>query len=639
MMMIRKKMLAAAMVCATVWNAAGVPVPAAEAASESVRYEFEDGVFSDCENNEGITWEQVDEDAEGNPCDMTGWSGDGFAYIDDKDSSVALTVNVEADGLYALNISYIQCFGKPSKIQYLYVNGESQGEISFPFNSKEGWTLLDAGYVNLKKGENEIKIVSYWGYTFFDYLTVTEAPDDIASLSPTPSLCNPNATQATKNVYAYLRSVYGKGILSGQQEYCGSHCYNKNAYESQGLPINYFESNEQEFDYIMEKTGKEPAIRGIDFLFYNTTQPYFDDAPERAVAWYKEKGGIPTVSFHWNVPTEKGSSTTAFYVESTGNTPFTTFSITKALEEGTWENEVLMKDLELLAEQFQKLADADVPVIFRPLHEAEGAWFWWGAEGPEPCKQLYALIQDTFTEKYHFNNIIWEWTASPYATSAQWYPGNDRVDLIGNDKYNAVNYQPNPSAIAATFYSLVASADGQKMVAMSENDTIPSVDKLMESKAGWLYFCPWYGNYLTDLNDPAELKKIYNSDYCITLDELPDWDTYEPELPDDGTKPTATTTSTTTTTTTTTTATDDTTHPDDAKKGMLGDANCDETVDISDVIAIARLAAEDAELAVTTQGRINADCNFDGSLTANDAVRVLRYIAKLLTKEEFESGT
>ncbi len=160
MMMIRKKMLAAAMVCATVWNAAGVPVPAAEAASEAVRYEFEDGVFSDCENNEGITWEQVDEDAEGNPCDMTGWSGDGFAYIDDKDSSVALTVNVEADGLYALNISYIQCFGKPSKIQYLYVNGESQGEISFPFNSKEGWTLLDAGYVNLKKGENEIKIVA-----------------------------------------------------------------------------------------------------------------------------------------------------------------------------------------------------------------------------------------------------------------------------------------------------------------------------------------------------------------------------------------------------------------------------------------------------------------------------------------------
>lgn len=502
-------------------------------ADDTIKIEFESGVLDDCEESSPIKWEQVDEDAEGNPCDMTGWSGDSYVYIDDKDSSVTVTATVPEDGFYSLKINYIQCFGTPHKIQYLLVNGESEGEICFPFNSGKGWELIDAGYVRLNKGENKIQIKSYWGYTFLDYLELAPAPEYITNLSPTTELCNPDATKETKNLYAYLRSVYGKNILSGQQEYCGSHNYNKDSQLQQGLPIDYLVDNEKEFDHILEKTGKQPAVRGIDFLFYNTTAPYYDDAPERVIAWYKDKGGIPTVSFHWNVPTDGPESTdTAFYVESTGNKPFTNFSITRALQEGTWEHEKIDADIELLAQQFKKIQDAGVPVLFRPLHEAEGAWFWWGAEGPEPCKELYRYLWDKLTNEYGLNNIIWVWTSSTYATSLNWYPGDEYVDMLGCDKYNAVNYQPNESAVAATFYSLVAQTKGQKMVCMSENDTIPSLENLQNTKAGWLYFCPWYGNYLTDLNSDEQLDKIYNSDYCITLDELPDWDTYSPDIPE-----------------------------------------------------------------------------------------------------------
>lgn len=510
-----------------------MPAVSLSAEDEVLKYEFEDGILEDCENSTPIKWEQVDEDAEGNPCDMTGWSGDSYVYIDDKDSSVTVKVNVPETGFYGLKINYIQCFGTPHKIQYLLVNGESEGEICFPFNSGKGWELLDAGYVRLEKGENEIQLKSYWGYTFLDYLTLSPAPEYITNLSPTPSLCNPNATKETKNLYAYLTGVYGNNVLSGQQEYCGSHNYNKDSLMQQGKPIDYFVDNEKEFDHIEKVTGKQPAIRGIDFLFYNTTAPYFDDAPERVIAWYKDKGGIPTVSYHWNVPTDGPDSTdTAFYVESTGNKPFTTFSITNAITEGTWEHEKIDADIALLAEQFKKIQDAGVPVIFRPLHEAEGAWFWWGAEGPEPCKKLYHYLWDKLTNEYGINNIIWEWTSSPYASSKDWYPGDEYVDLIGCDKYNAVNYQPNTSAVAATFYSLVAQTSGQKMVCMSENDTIPALENIEKTKAAWLYFCPWYGNFLTDLNSDEELSKMYNSDYCITLDELPDWSTYDPEIPE-----------------------------------------------------------------------------------------------------------
>lgn len=613
-MKIRRKtaVLAAAALC---MSALSLPAGFVSAADEVIKVEFESGVLTDCENREPITWEQIDKDGYGNVCDMTGWSGDSYVYIDREDAAVTVTVNMKEEGYYELKLCYIQCFGtpeNPNKTQYLLVNGESQGEVMFPFNSGNGWEMLPAGYVHLNKGENTITVKSYWGYTFLDYLTLSDAPAYLTNFDPAEAPCNPNASPEARKLYAYLRSVYGEHILSGQQEYCGSHNYNKNAQESQGLPIDYLVDNEAEFEYIQKITGKQPAIRGIDFLFYNTTNGFEDDAPERVVAWYKEKGGIPTVTYHWNVPTEKGSSEVAFYVESAANgSAFTTFSAANAVKEGTWEHEKIDEDIALLAEQLGKARDAGVPILFRPLHEAEGAWFWWGAEGPEACKKLYIYLWEKLTNEYKLDNLLWVWTGSTSVNAMDWYPGDKYVDFQGIDKYNAINNNdPNPSAITASFYSMVAQTEGQKMVVMSENDTIPSLENLLKDKAAWLYFCPWYQRYLTELNDPEELSKIYNSEYCITLDELPDWDTYDPELPEQ-TKPR------------------ETTSPDSTEADLLGDTDCSGIVDVSDAVLLARYLAEDKGAVVSQTGRLNADINENGGLDSDDVIQILRTIARL----------
>ena len=624
----KQKRMGAVCAAAAVLLTAGQSIPVS-AGAETLKIECESGRLTDCEERAPITWERIDEDGFGEVCDMTGWSGDSYVYIDRKEAMVTVDAEVAEDGYYALGICYIQCFGtpdNPNKTQYLLVNGESQGEVMFPFNARDGWTELQAGYVHLNKGKNTISVKSYWGYTFLDYFTLSPAPSYLTDLKPAELPCNPNASTEAKKLYHYLRSVYGKHILSGQQEYCGSHCYNKNAYESQGKPIHYYEDNEAEFTFLEELTGEQPAIRGIDFLFYNTTQPYFDDAPERAVAWYKEKGGIPTVTYHWNVPTNgKNSTDAAFYVESTGNSPYTNFSITKAVTEGTWEHEKIDADLALLAEQLGKARDAKVPILFRPLHEAEGAWFWWGAEGAEPCKKLYRYMWDKLTNEYGLNNLLWIWTGSTSAYALDWYPGDKYVDFIGCDKYNAINNsEPNPSAISATFYSMVAQTKGQKMVVMSENDTIPSLDNLVNDRAAWLYFCPWYQRYLTELNDHAELKKIYQSDYCITLDELPDWDSYDPDLPVQ-TEPDDTTSTEQTSTS-----------AGDAPALLRGDTDCDGRVAISDAVLLARYVAEDTGAVMTPQGKVNAECTGNDILDADDIARLLQYLAGTVSKTEFE---
>ena len=576
-----------------------IPTVAYDAnASGSVQvYEFENGstsggkIFSNGTDGlkRGGDWSDA--------TDLSNFSGKGFSYLDQKGTTVSIEVEVPADGLYELTFCYCQPSDRNKKVQYLNVNGANQGEVSFPYNEKFAET--SGGIVLLNKGRNTIELEGYWGYTYFDYLKLAPAPEHISNLSPTAQLSNPNASESAKRLYSYLRDQYGKHIIAGQQEYCGSHNYN-----SWNSPDVFIKDNEAEFEYILDKTGKQPAIRGIDLLAYNTTSSWRDNAPERAIEWTNKYHGIATLTWHWNVPTEKGSTETAFYVKSASAT-YTTFSISNALEEGTWEHEVLMADIELIAGELKKLKDADVPVIWRPLHEAEGGWFWWGAEGAEPCKKLYRLLYDQLTNVYGLDNLIWEWTGYTFPTSAAWYPGDDVVDLIGYDKYNAKDGLPNLSAISSTFYSLVQSTDGQKMVAMSENDSIPSIENLTNERAYWLYFCPWYMNYLTsEQNNPVDnLIDVYNSEYCITLDELPDLKTYP------------------------------ITEGSTEAKPFYGDANCDGKVDISDAVLVMQYAADPEKHPISAQGLENADVKNSGDgVDKLDAAEIQKYAAGIISK-------
>jgi mannan endo-1,4-beta-mannosidase len=267
-----------------------------------------------------------------------------------------------------------------------------------------------------------------------------------------------------------------------------------------------------------------------------------------------------------------------------------------------------------MAGKLKQVQDAGVPILFRPLHEAEGGWFWWGAEGPEPCVELYRLLYDKFTNEYGLNNLIWVWTSYDYETSEAWYPGDDVVDIAGYDKYNAKDGLPNGSAISSTFYNLVSLTGGKKMVTMSENDTIPRVSNLINEKAGWLYFCPWYGWWLTgEQNNPVDwLVEMYQSEYCITLDELPDLKTYP--TTGFGTIPTSTATPGPTPT------------PTEIPKIKHGDINGDGEIDSTDLTILKRyILRKINELSVPEEA---ADLNGDGDVNSTDITLLKRYLLR-----------
>lgn len=451
-----------------------------------------------------------------------GFSGDGFVWMQNS-GTITFTVTVPETGMYEISTRYMQELSPDGRLQYLTVNGVTKGSYMLPYTTE--WSNFDFGFHKLTQGSNTIQLKAGWGFAYFDTFTVDFA--DLDPLDVQPVLTDPLATPETQLLMNYLTDVYGNHIISGQQEIYGG-----------GNDGNY----ELEFDWIYNLTGKYPAIRGFDFMNYNPLYGWEDGTTERMIDWVNNRGGIATAAWHINVPRNFTTYQLGEFVdwkEATYKPTETNFNTANAVIPGTKEYQYVMMTIEDLAEQLLILQENNVPVIFRPYHEAEGngglngegAWFWWASAGADVYKQLWDLLYTELTETYGLHNLIWTYNSYTYSTSPAWYPGDDKVDIVGYDKYNTIYNRydglsgvPNEDAITSIFYQLVDLTDGTKMVAMTENDTVPSLQNLTEEKAGWLYFCPWYGEHLmsTAFNYPATLTTLYQSDYVITLDELPD---------------------------------------------------------------------------------------------------------------------
>jgi mannan endo-1,4-beta-mannosidase len=177
----------------------------------------------------------------------------------------------------------------------------------------------------------------------------------------------------------------------------------------------------------------------------------------------------------------------------------------------------MISDIDFVAGQLKKLQAQNVPVIWRPLHEAAGGWFWWGAKGAQPCKKLYQVMFDRMVNYHGLHNLIWVWTREP--NDDAWYPGDQYVDIVGRDLYK----QGDHSSQINEFNALNTLYGTKKMITLSECGSMPDVDNLTADGAAWSWFMPWYGDYTRKAtNNSLDLwKKMFASSYVITLDEMP----------------------------------------------------------------------------------------------------------------------
>lgn len=376
---------------------------------------------------------------------------------------------------------------------HIYINNLAFGEVYFYPNI----SYSHIGNLRLKPGEYNFTIEKINDNFLIHHLEIKEKEFNDGKIHKVD--IRSNLSDKAKRLMEFFEKIYSQYIIAGQH-----------TNTSYGPEIAYIE-------YV---TGKMPALRGFDFLSYTEAIRTENMTPhaiieiegnkssvEKAIEWGKDYRGIVTFCWHWYAPL--GGIDKTFYTVNTN------FDLEKALIPGTEDNKALLRDINTIAKELLKFKENNIPVLWRPLHEADGRWFWWGAKGPENYRKLYYLLYEILTEKYKLNNLIWIWNA-PHP---DWKIDDELYDIAGID-----NYVPpgNHGPLKFSYDLLLRLTSQQKLVALTENGPIPDPDLLFEYESYFLWFMPWFGDFVfnEEFNSKEYLRKVYNHEKVITLDKL-----------------------------------------------------------------------------------------------------------------------
>ena len=311
---------------------------------------------------------------------------------------------VAEDGVYNIYAYMLSPGG--DKVLNLEFNGQGKSSYGIKKSSTPVEFLLCTAQLEAGKVYT-IKAMPNWTWVYADYAKIvktTKEAEDKTNL--TRELTNPNATPEAKALYNYICDVYGNNILTAQQE---------STWMDDGN-VDY------EMEYIYDRTGKLPAMRGLDFM-----DDDFDGCVERAKEWHN-KGGIVTIMWHCGPYMLDGYDECMRKEIKDWDALFTP---------GTEDYEKLIAGMDKGAAALKELQDAGIPVIWRPFHELCGGWFWWSKGGSDNLEKLWKLMYDRYTNHWGLNNLIWTFGYSQNGLNyADWYPGDEYVDIAGADSYN-----------------------------------------------------------------------------------------------------------------------------------------------------------------------------------------------------------
>lgn len=419
----------------------------------------------------------------------------GGFYVAQEEGELTFAVNLDEPGFYNIFITASSPHG--NKTNRIAVNGTSADFFLAKNDQYASYKVVST--LKLEAGANKVEILKSWGWINIDFIEFRKV-NASENFDLNQTLVTPDPLPEARALYDFLLDQYGRKIISG---------------------VMTLDSLDEAI-WLKENTGQEPALLGIDFMHSGRGYSWYQDRMPvlNAHTWYN-RNGIPALMWHWRDPSRE---TEEFYTKNESKPEGTDFDISKITLESSAEYQAMLGDIDFVAGLLKELQLENVPVIWRPLHEAAGGWFWWGAKGPEPLKELWQLMYHRMVEYHGLRNLIWVWTREAGDDEA-WYPGDGFVDIIGRDIYKDGDH----SSQLIEFNNLNALYGGKKMVTLSETGSFPDADNLVQDGAGWSWFMPWYGSYTRDntYNSLELWKKTLAHEYVITLDEMPELRTYE----------------------------------------------------------------------------------------------------------------
>jgi mannan endo-1,4-beta-mannosidase len=312
----------------------------------------------------------------------------------------------------------------------------------------------------------------------------------LAQAAPEP--VNPHATPEARALLAYLQSISGKATIAGQH--------------------NFPNVGARWTDMAYDLTAKYPGLFGEDFGFSGgddkdsvLSRPAMIEEVKRQ---YKN-GAVVTLTWHEVRPTDNEPVTFRDSVQG----HLTDAEWQQLLTPGSPLNQRWCAQVDVVAGYLTQLRDAHVPVLFRPYHEMNGTWFWWGGRpGNSGSALLYRQIYDRFVNVHHLDNLLWVWNVGAPGGNAgpitDYYPGAQFADLVTMDTYGEFKQE--------YYYSILALA-GDKPIALAEVGRLPSPE-VLQKQPRWTYFMCW-SEFIQEHNPLDLVNAVYHAPQVLTRED------------------------------------------------------------------------------------------------------------------------
>ena len=305
-----------------------------------------------------------------------------------------------------------------------------------------------------------------------------------------------NASTETVALFYNLRNLGKTKIIIGQQD-----------------AFNSFYQNSGSSD-IKKTTGNDPSILGSDFMFItdkdNPNNNWYVQQENKIIQDTKDayaKGMINTFCWHLREPYNEKSFYSADMTSEQRTDAF------KSLLPGGKFNDWYKKKLEKVASVVSNLKDTNgkqIPIIFRPFHEFDGNWFWWGANycTTEEYISVYRFTVNYLRDTKNVHNILFAFSPdNSYTTPSSYlsrYPGDDYVDILGMDNYGDFdNKGTSGASLANSKLKLISdlAISKNKIAALTETgyrvtSTTPAINN-------------WFSTYLYDAITNNNLQIAY----------------------------------------------------------------------------------------------------------------------------------
>jgi mannan endo-1,4-beta-mannosidase len=319
---------------------------------------------------------------------------------------------------------------------------------------------------------------------------IVAAPLLLAGMVRTAEPADAFSATSKATVLNYLRSITGSAIVSGQ--------HNK---EPASNPTQYTQQ-------VRSVTGQTPGLWGSDMMFTATDIANRQSVINEARAQWAA-GSLVALTWHACSPTVGASCN----FDGGVKTPITAAQFTEIVTPGTTLYNTWRSRMAAVVPYLKQLKDAGVPVLWRPFHEMNETWNWWGARpGPNGGAKIYQQMRAYF-DSQGLDNLIWVWNVqdNPAGGWAGYYPGSSYADVVSLDVW----YKNHPSA---GDYAQIQSIAAGKPIALAEMGKMPDA-ALLTGQPRWTYFMIW-SEQLLGSNTTAEIQAAYAHPRVLNRGEI-----------------------------------------------------------------------------------------------------------------------